>query len=419
MPLLFLLFPITGFYNGIKFFFQSKYRYGLLIFAFFYGYTVFFYSGDILIYRDDFNKIYNYTWDDFYNIFIYFNNDDLKYSKVGINTYIMKPDFYAATLGFLVSRFTENPRWFFAIVSLIYFYLMIKFLDEAVKFSGFKRSKEWRLFFLGLVFILPFYVGVSGVRFWTATFFFSWMLFKYINTAKKKYLLLTIFSILFHYTFIFPVVVTFTAEFIKINRKYFKIIILIGIAYALLTSTTSSMNFIKNILEKIDSDTITTATSGYLITDEATPSVTSVVKTVNWYVTWRRTLINFFFITFFIFDFFNFNDWRKPRTNQLFDNLYQIFFIIALFTFNLNSIGRFIYIFYFLILIRILNLLVVNQSGKFKYWTNLFFPILLMHVFVTFRAGFYTVDPFLLVSPSPALFFIHSNISLSEFLIGH
>ncbi|WP_333875365.1 EpsG family protein [Flavobacterium sp.] len=419
MPFLFFLFPLTGFYNGIKYFFQSKYRYGLLIFAFWYGYSVFFYSGDIISYRDDFAKVAQYSWGDFNHIIVNSYNDDVKFSKVDPCTYNFKPDIYAVTMGFLVSRFTENPRWFFGIVSVIYVFFMLKFFTESVKFSGFKNSNGWRLFFLGLVFIVPFYVGVSGIRFWPGLFFYGWMLLRYINTGQVKYLFFTAFSPLFHYTFIFPVAVAFVAGFLRINRTFFKILTLMGILYALLSSTTSSLNFIKNALEIFDNDSINNASAAYLTQDETVKATTQVVKTTNWYVTWRVNLLNFFFIAFFLFDFFNFNDWRKTKDNMIFENLYQIFFIITLFTFNLNSMGRFVYVFYFLVLVRLMCLQTVNPSHKLKAWNLMFTPIIALHIFVSLRAGFYTIDPLLLISPSPALLFIHSNISLSEFLVGH
>ncbi len=43
----------------------------------------------------------------------------------------------------------------------------------------------------------------------------------------------------------------------------------------------------------------------------------------------------------------------------------------------------------------------------------------MLYIIVVFRAGFYTVDPLLLVNNSIFTFFMHSDISLSELLIGH
>lgn len=418
MPLLFFLFPFIGLYNGIKHFPQSKYRYGLLFFAFWFGYSVYFYGGDIISYHDDYALLVRYSWNDFFHIILNFNNDTLKFAQVSFNTFNAKPDFYAVTLGFLVSRFTENPRWFFAIASVIYFYLIMKFLDQAMIFTGNKKSKGWLLFFLALVLIVPFYVGVTGIRFWPALFLFSWMLLKYINSGQNKYIFFTAFSILFHYTFLFPVTIAYLIKFIKINKTFFKIFILIGIVYALLSTTTSSLNFIRDTLNLFGSDTINNATTAYLDENELGKRVSNFNAT-NWYVSWRGHLLNLYFILFFIIDFFEFNSWEKVKANTHFDKLYQFFFIVALFTFNLDSLGRFVYVFYILIIIRIISLQYNDTYNKLHIWNILFLPILILHVLVTFRAGFYYIDPLLFISPSPALLFIHSNISLSEFLIGH
>lgn len=418
MPLFFFLFPVFGLFNGIKYFFKSHYRYGILFFAFWFGYSVFFYSGDVVAYRDDFAILVNYSWDDFIHVIINFNNETLKFVGIIPCTYNSKPDFFAFILGFLVSRFTENPRWFFAFVSVIYFYLMLRFLDEVPKFTGIVKSKGWKLFFVGLVIIVPFFVGVTGVRFWTALFLFAWMLMKYINTGSKKYLFCSAFSILFHYTFIFPVVVSLIATLIQINRKVFKILVIIGIVYVLLSSTTNSLDFIKNTLEFFDNDTVSKVSSSYLDEDGLAKKVVSS-NDGNWYVNARVQFLNLFFLVFFIVDFFNFNRWKQVTRNIVFDNLYQLFFIVSLFTFNLGSLGRFIYIFYLLVLIRILQLQTLENRTLLKKWNYIFLPILLLHLFVSFRSGFYYIDPLLLIAPSISLLFIHSDISLSQFLVGH
>ncbi len=419
MPLLFFLFPIFGLYNGIKYFIQYKYRYGLLFFFFWFGYSVNFYPSDIINYRDDYALLVRYTWENLYHLIVYFNDDALKFSQVAPNVYNYKPDFFALTLGFLVSRFTENPRWFFAIISVIYFYFMIKFLDEALKYTGYNKSKGWSLFFATLVLIVPFFVGITGVRFWTGLFFYIWILLKYVNTGQRKYLFLTAFSIFFHYTFIFPVIISFMGGLLKINKTVFKALTVIGIVYVLLSTTTSSLNFIRNALDIFDSDTLSKATASYLDEEEIVKGKSNLQANTNWYVTWRVTLLNFYFITFFVFDFFKFNKWDKPKTNLLFENLYQIFFVIALFTFNLSSIGRFVYIFYFLVIIRIISFQVYDSTNKLQVWNMVFLPIFIIHVLVSFRVGLYFVDPLLVISPSIALLFIHSNIGLSEFLVGH
>ena len=418
MPFLIYLFPFFGLFLGVKYFFQKHYHYGLLFFGFCYGYTVYFYSGDVIRYRDDFAMLVEYSVDDYFQLLQHLANDRLKFVGISINAYNSKPDVFALTLGFLVSRFTENPRWFFAMVSLIYVFLQIKFFEEVVRFTGKVNSKGWKLFFAALVLMVPFYVGVTGVRFWPALFVFAWMLMKYINTGNKKYLFFTTFSILFHYTFIFPVVVAFAASFLRLNRYVFKILIIIGIGFALLSSTTSSLDFITKAITVFESDSVTNATSGYLDEEQLAKRVVKVEAT-NWYVQWRTHLLNVFFILFFIFDFFNLNKWNKVLVNPIFDKMYQFFFLITLFTFNLGSMGRFVYVFYLLILLRIIQIQTLDCNQKLKKWNYYFIPILALHVIVTFRAGFYTIDPLLLISPSIALFFVESERSLSEFLIGH
>ncbi|MFN3754471.1 EpsG family protein [Flavobacterium sp.] len=418
MQLIFFIFPFLGFYKGVKDFFSAKYRYGILFFAFWFGYSVFQYSGDVTRYASDFSFFAQYSWSDLWHLIVNFSDESLKFSFLKRTTYNSKPDIFAVTLGFLVSRFTENPRWFFAIVSVIYVYFILKFLDEVVRFTGKHNTKGWRIYFAALVFIVPFYVGVTGIRFWPALFLFGIMLLRYFNTKEKKYIFYTLSAVLIHYTFIVPCLIAMIAVTVKVNRRIFKLLIFMGIVYVLLSSTTSSLDFIKNALSFFQNDTISNATSGYVDEDSIIKKSTNLA-TKNWYVVWRSNLINAFFFSFFILDFFRLNKWKEIKQNKSFETVYCFFFILALFTFNLGSLGRFVYLFYFLVIIRILMYQAVNKNDEMIRLSYFFVPIMLLHIIVSFRAGFYYVDPFLLISPSPALLFVQSPVSLSEFLIGH
>lgn len=414
MILFYLLFPFLGFLDGIKNFYKSNKRAGLLIFAFFFGYSVYFFSGDVLHYRDDFALFERYTLDDFITGIFTFNKDP----RIYLGVYNSKPDIFALSIGFIVSGITENSRWFFALISLIYVFLFLKFYDQVRAYIGFKNSFGYKLFSLAIILIVPFYVGVTGVRFWTALFVFLYFIMLFVNTKKKLYLVLSALSILFHYTFFFPVFIAFFTYLINLNKYVLKGLIIIGAIYAMASSTTNSLQFVSNSLSFLDSEQIDKVSSGYLDEDSLEERQEGVAKT-NWYVQARVNLLNLFFFTFFILDYFEIIKWKVPIQNDFFRNFYHLFFIVAVFTFNLGSIGRFVYVFYFLILIRILMIQYSSQNLNLKKINYVFLPILILHIFVICRGGFYYVDPLLLISPSVILFLIQSERSLSEFLVGH
>jgi hypothetical protein len=126
-----------------------------------------------------------------------------------------------------------------------------------------------------------------------------------------------------------------------------------------------------------------------------------------------------FLLVFFLFDYFNIIGLKRQKDSVFFNNLYQLFFLTTLFTINLGSIARFIYVFYLLVIIRILSLQVIDTNSRLKRINYIFIPILILHFFVSFRSGFYYIDPLLLYAPSAAMFYLNSDISLSQLLIGH
>ncbi len=417
MNFIFFIFPVLGLFTGVKNFISNNSSIPIVIFGFWFGYSVFYYSGDILHYRDNFKYLIDYSWTDFFTILI--NN----YSREGIdifnsnNLYHVKPDVFAITLGFLISRVTDEPRFFFATLGAIYFFLLSRFLHESVIYTNGKKNKNWKLFFIFLVLIVPFYVGITGVRFWTALFLFAWMVLKYINTGKNRFVRVAALSCFVHYTFIFPIIVLFVTFFLRINRVIFQSLIVIGVFYALLSNTTSSFDYISETLKFFDNEVIEESASGYLDQDKLSERNTEIVD-ANWYVQWRVNLINAFFLLSYLWDFFYMRI-KNPIKSKFFERLYDFFFLISLFTLNLGSIGRFVYIFYFFILIRLMELHSNAGSNKFSFLAKIAFPVIAIQVLVTFRAGFYYVDPYLIFMPSITLLFAKSEISLSQLLIGH
>lgn len=413
----YILFPFFGFLNSLKNFSKTNIRLPLYFFGFLFGYSIIFSGGDVVRYQEAYPKMVNYTFSDYVDNLKNSFNEDEKFNKTPQNTFNLKPDFYALSVSFFISRFTENVRWLFAFLSLIYTIIQVKFFEE-ILISFKNKTKGFKLFFAALVFIVPFYVGVTGIRFWPALFLFVWMIFKYTNTGSIKYIFFAMISIAIHYSFIFPCIVAIIAISLKINKYIFKVLIVIGLIFALISSTSSTLDFITSAIDIFDNETIANSSSGYVSEENISDRIQSVAAT-NWYVNLRGNLLNMFFGIFFIVDFFNLNNWKKPQSSEAFIKLYHLFFLISLFTLNLASMGRFVYVFYILCIIRILQFQVVENKNKLLIWNKIFLAVLVLHVIVIFRAGFYFVDPLLLISPSIALFFIHSDVNLSEFIVGH
>ena len=155
--LFYIFFPFLGFLYNLSNFSRTKIRLPLYFFGFLFGYSIVFSGGDLVRYQEAYAEMIKFTFSDYLHNLINTFNDNVNFAKTALNTFNSKPDIYALTIGFLVSRFTENPRWLFAIISLIYTIIQVKFFEEV--FYDFKvKTKGFELFFAALVFIVPFYV---------------------------------------------------------------------------------------------------------------------------------------------------------------------------------------------------------------------------------------------------------------------
>ncbi len=416
--LLSIIFPGIGFLLSIRKIWNKQYQKIILLFAFWLGFTAFFFGGDILEYKNAFPITGKYTWNSyFYLVTNSFSEDRL--ILFPDNVVNSKPDIYALTLQFIISRFTDNERWFFGFVSLIYAFLFLKFINEVLVFSGINKTKPWRFFFACLLLIVPFYVGLTGVRFWTALFWFMLFTMKYIRTKQPLFIALAAVSILIHYTFMFPVGVLLIYRFLNISKAAKKVLVILSLIFFTISTTTGLLGYAGQALDLFEDSSVKTVASSYTDEDNLLEKQQDA-DTANWYVKVKQALVTYSFMGIFLLEFFGVFKWRTNKYLDSWYSLYVLFFCIASFTFGLGSLGRFMYIFFLLSVIRLLIVSSINYRNSYikivMYWL---FPVMLIHVLVSFRAGFYYIDPLLFVGNPVVYFVVHSTQSLSEFLVGH
>lgn len=413
-----LFLPIIPFLFAARNIWNKRYHFAVLIFSFWFGYSVFLYSGDILEYEKSFPIVANYTWRDFFSILSDTYSDD-KFNVYEENVVISKPDMYALCMQFFVSRVTNESRAFFALVSLIYTYFFLKFIQEVILATGTSKSKMFKIFGVFLLFIVPFYVGVTGIRFWTALFLYMLFTMRYLRTGSLKSLMLTGLSILIHYTFMFPVLVLLTYQFLKLSKTFSRVLVVASIFYFLLASTTGVLGFIEQSLSIFNETSISETASSYTNSEVLNQRLNSTGE-ANWYVLLRSTLITYSFIVIFILEYFKIIQFRKFSFIERITPLQVIFFCIAMFTINLGSLARFNYIFQMLTIIKMMYIVVREPNNRrLKILSNTLIPVIALHILVSLRAGFYYVDPLLVIGNPIVFLTTQSSISLSEFLVGH
>lgn len=416
--LLSLVFPGVGFLFSLKRIWDKQYHKIILLFFFWFGYSIMFYGGDIQEYKDAFPITANYTWNDFFYLLSHIFSDD-KWTNYQYSIVISKPDIYSFTLQFIVSRFTDELRWFFAFASVIYAYIFLQFINEVLRISGIRDSKPWKIFFASLLLIVPFYVGVSGIRFWPALFWFLLFVLKYFRTKKFVNIAFAAVSVLFHYSFIIPIAVLLVFTVVRTSKIFLRVVVVFTIIFFAISTTTGLFGFANEAIGIFGENTISEVAGSYT-DEEAVNEHNEGNVEVNWYVTARQVLMTYSFMSIFLLDFFGVFKWRTSKYLDSWFPLYVLFFCISMLTYNLGSIGRFMYVFQLLCVIRLLILSSINYKSKaLNIIANLLLPVILIHALLSFRSGFYFVDPLLFVGNPIVFFLVHSTTSLSELLVGH
>lgn len=125
----------------------------------------------------------------------------LLYSKNSEYLDIVEP-----MISFIVSRFTVMPMFLFAAYGLVFGYFYAKniwFLLDRIE-SRIKPSVYIYLF--TFAFIIGFW-QINGFRMWTAAHVFFFGAIRYIMNSDRKGILVASLSILFHFSFILPVLI--------------------------------------------------------------------------------------------------------------------------------------------------------------------------------------------------------------------
>ena len=417
LSILMVFLPFIAFLYSVYNIRNVRYHFIILVFSFLYGYSVYMYSGDILGYNQTYTEMVHLNAGDFGKIIVSGYIPD-KVTSPSLTVH-GQPDIYATSMMFLVSRFTDNSRWFFAIVSLIYTAIFIKFLQEVLKELKWQGNFAQITFLSFLILIVPFYVGVTGIRFWTALFLFMLSLMKFIRTKQPKFILLSALSVLVHFSFFIPLAVLVLSLIIKVNRRIATFLIFIAVVFFALTDNSQVLNMVSSSSRFFSESTIESRIEGYSSEDTLAQRQEAEAQG-NWYARLRPKIIFYALLAAFLLEYFGILRWQTNEFLERLNSFYILFVIVVLFTYNFGSMGRFAYIFYLMTFVRYTVIAgLSSRNGSSLMLSYALVPILLLHIAVSFRAGFYTVDPLLAFGNSLSLLLFHSDISLSELLVGH
>lgn len=192
-----ILFLLNPFASVILAFKNRKAVYAKNIFWLFtayYGFTLVISNEgmDANRYRDFFISL-SYSDFDFKNI------ADLLYQEG--STFL---DPAQLVISFLVSRFTSDPRFLFAVFGLVFGYFYSRNVWFLLERTGTEMKKSAVIYFAVFVIVLGFW-KISGFRMWTAAHIFFFGASQYFLDNKKSGILIAAVSVLFHFSYMFPV----------------------------------------------------------------------------------------------------------------------------------------------------------------------------------------------------------------------
>ena len=107
-------------------------------------------------------------------------------------------------ISFFVSRFTSDPRVLFAVFGFIFGFFYSRNLWFLLDRSGEKIKTESLIYIIVFAVVIGFW-KINGFRMWTAAQIFFYGFFMYIIDKKKIGIVIASLSLLFHFSFVFPI----------------------------------------------------------------------------------------------------------------------------------------------------------------------------------------------------------------------
>jgi EpsG family len=185
--LILLIWPFGMLLMSMRNFNNKRYRFFIILFFVFYGFTFIANGGDSFEHKELFDEISKKPISELYIIltdFVHLRGDEL--------------DVYASLVNFFISRFTNNSAYVFAFHALVFgfFYLKsISFLYD--EFKG-KINKNALLFLF--MFITLFSIHqISSVRYYTAMWIWIYGALHLLSKKKLKYIAWCLLASLVHF----------------------------------------------------------------------------------------------------------------------------------------------------------------------------------------------------------------------------
>jgi hypothetical protein len=291
-------------------------------------------------------------------------------------------DIYQPIVTWIVSLFTDNPHFLFAIFALVFGYFYANNLWLLL--NRVKTRILFPLFIFMLVFALlnPIW-NINGVRMYTASQIFIYGVFVYLLNGNKKGLIWALSSCIVHFSFLFPVTLLYL--FLILPKK-----LPIFFIFFILTASISEISLLnlQNYLSFLPE--IFQFRAGYYTNPDYAKSVAENIGSSTWVVTYPEYALKGVIYSLIILIFFSCRKTLK-KNEEL-----NMLFCFVLFIFGWARIAavvpsgsRFLTIAY--VLSMAFFILLFNEARLPKKVNRLkliVLPFLLFYCIVSIRIGF-------------------------------
>lgn len=266
----FLINPILGFLISLK---EVKSKTSFNVFFLF---TILFgicfivpsgrtadFTGDGAVYRLRFDRMAVNSSSDFDKVL----KDYLEFEEG-------EKDFYVTALSFIVSRFTDNYHYMFAIFAFIFGFFMLKSLKILTDVETYSNNSFY-CFLIVTVFILSNSLfNINGVRFWTASWIAVYCIFQIFLFNRTKYFFLALLTPFVHVSFFVFVLILIIGYYTRKFSNFWFVLFLLS--FLISSFAQDLLKLAGNILPSFISRTI------QLYTDDSV--VLQMKESKTWFV---------------------------------------------------------------------------------------------------------------------------------------
>lgn len=273
--LFFLLWPFGSLVYSARYFSKPFSKNIIWLFAAFYGFTIVVTAQGYDAYRyiQEFQK---------------FASDNSLIQET-FNNYFKSPeslDLYKSFLMWLVSRFTDDYRIFYASTGLIFGFFYSRNIWFVLDRLSTRINLVLLLFILSFAFITPIF-ALQFIRFGTATQIFLYGTLLFLGKSKNSGFWWAASSILVHFSFILPVTLLLLYKLIPKRLNVFFAFFIIA-TFILEVDLRAVREFLTNYLPEVFQPKVESYTN-----IRYAESVDNAFQATNWYIQYRAMLFRY------------------------------------------------------------------------------------------------------------------------------